>query len=69
MIDDWVGHYHRRPDSLLARLPAGLKLTVALIVIVGTVLMPAHQPFWFAGVALGLILMAWSSRIPLLFLL
>ena len=42
MIDDWIGHHHSRRDSPVSRLPAALKLGVALVMIVGTVLVAAH---------------------------
>jgi cobalt/nickel transport system permease protein len=50
------------------RLPASLKLGVALALIVGTVLAPPSWTAWFAGVAAVLALAIWFSRIPLLFL-
>jgi cobalt/nickel transport system permease protein len=69
MIDDWIGHYHRRPNNLLSRLSAELKLGVALVVIVGTVLIPSNQSAWYLGVAIGLFLALLLSRIPPLFVL
>ena len=69
MIDDWVGHHHSHRDSPVARLPAALKLGVALVIIVGTVLVPPEAVGWFVGVALLLLVAAVVSRIPLLFLL
>jgi len=53
----------------VSRLPAGLKLAVALIIIVGTVLCPSTWMAWFACVGALLILAAGLSRIPPLFLL
>jgi cobalt/nickel transport system permease protein len=69
MIGDWVGHFHSHRDSPVARLPAWLKLEVALVVIVGTVLVPPGATGWFvaAGGLLGIT--AALSRIPPLFLL
>jgi cobalt/nickel transport system permease protein len=69
MIDNWVGHYHRQPDDLLSRLPAELKLGIALILIVGTVLIPTTQLGWYLGAAAGLLLALLLSRIPPLFVL
>jgi cobalt/nickel transport system permease protein len=69
MIDDWVGHHHGHRDSPVARLSAGLKLGVALVIIVGTVLLPPRAVGWFAGAALLLLVAMVVSRIPPLFLL
>lgn len=69
MIDNWVGHYHRGSDSAISRLPAALKLGVALSIIVGTVAVPANWTAWFVGVCLLLAVVAALSRIPLGFLL
>ena len=52
----------------MQRLPAALKLGVALAMIVGTVLAPPAWTGWFAGVAAVLALAILLSRIPLLFL-
>jgi cobalt/nickel transport system permease protein len=68
MIDNWVGHHHRR-ESPVSRLPAAPKLAAALVVIVGTVL---ARPTWTAWFAAALLLLACAillSRLPLLFLL
>jgi len=69
MTKDWVGHYHSQLDSPVARLPAGLKLGVALAIIVGTVLSPPAWKWWFVGAATVLLLAVALSRLPLLFLL
>jgi len=69
MIDDWLGHHHSRLDNPVSRLPAALKLGVALVVIVGTVLAPPWWVGWFVGAALLLAVAAILSRIPPLFLL
>ena len=53
----------------MRRLPAALKLGVALALIVGTALAPPAWTGWFAGVGAVLALAIWSSRIPPLFLL
>ena len=69
MIGDWIGHHHSHRDSLVARLPAGLKLGLALVIIVGTVLVSPHAIGWFLGASLLLLVAVVLSRIPLLFLL
>jgi len=53
----------------MQRLPAALKLGVALALIVGTVLAPPSWTGWFAGVAALLAAAIFLSRIPPLFLL
>jgi len=69
MIDDWVGHHHNRFDGPVYRLPAALKLGVALVVIVGTVLAPPWWVGWFVGAAVLLAVTVILSRLPPLFLL
>jgi cobalt/nickel transport system permease protein len=69
MIDDWVGHHHSHRDSALSRLPAGLKLGVALVMIAGTVTAPPGATGWFTAAALVLLIAVAVSRIPLVFLL
>ena len=59
MIDDWVGHLHSRRDSPVSRLPAAVKLGVALVIIVGTVLAPPRAVGWFVGRGL---VCCWSRR-------
>jgi cobalt/nickel transport system permease protein len=63
-----IGHHHAPGDGPMQRLPAALKLGVALALIVGTVLAPPWWTGWFAGVAAVLALAIWRSRIPLIFL-
>ncbi|MFZ0827597.1 MAG: cobalt ECF transporter T component CbiQ [Verrucomicrobiia bacterium] len=63
-----VQHHHGPPDSLMHRLPAALKLGIALIIIVATVLAPIQWRAWFIGVAGLLVLAAILSQLPLLFL-
>jgi len=63
-----VNHHHGQPDSLVYRLPAALKLGVALVIIVATVLAPIQWLAWFIGVAVLLVLAAGLSRLPLFFL-
>ncbi len=50
------------------RLPSALKLGVALVIIVVTVLAPIHWRAWFIGVAGLLVLTALLSQLPLFFL-
>lgn len=54
-----LDHHHGHSGSFVHRLPAGLKLGVALALIVGTVLAPPGWTAWFVGVgsivALGLV--------------
>jgi cobalt/nickel transport system permease protein len=69
MIDDLVGHHHSHLESPVARLPAELKLGAALVVIVGTVIVPWWWLGWFITAGLLLSLAAIFSRIPPLFLL
>jgi cobalt/nickel transport system permease protein len=69
MTLDWLGHHHSRLDSPVHRLPAALKLAVALVVILGTVLVPVEWTGWFGGVLAGLALATVLSRVPPLFLL
>ena len=63
-----VNHHHGQPDSLVHRLSATLKLGVALVIIVATVLAPIQWRAWFIGVAMLLLLTAGLSRLPLFFL-
>jgi len=63
-----VNHHHGQPDSLVYRLPAALKLGVALVIIVATVLAPIQWRPWFIGVAMLLVLTAGLSGLPLFFL-
>src|ERR1035437_1561084 len=69
MIDEWIGHYHGRRESPVSRLPAAVKLGVALAMIVGTVLAPPTTVGWFIGMGLVLAVAVALSRLPLLFLL
>jgi cobalt/nickel transport system permease protein len=69
MSAHWLGYQHRHTDGLMQRLPAALKLGVALVIIVTTVLAPIQWSAWFAGVTAVLILAAAVSRLPPLFLL
>ena len=64
-----LSHHHGHAHSAIHRLPAALKLAVALGIIVGTVLMPAQEAIWFAGTAVFLVCVALLSRISTLFLL
>ncbi len=53
----------------MSRLPAAVKLGVALAMIVGTVLAPPTAVGWFIGMGLMLAVAVALSRLPLLFLL
>jgi len=69
MIPNLVGHHHSHAESPIHRLSAELKLGVALVVILGTVLMPATATNWFGAVGGLLTLAIILSRLPILFLL
>jgi cobalt/nickel transport system permease protein len=69
MIDDWVGHYHRHRENALSRLPAELKLGVALVIIVGTVVSPPRALAWYVAAGAVLLAAIALSRIPVVFLL
>ena len=69
MSANWPSHHHGHADSPVHRLPAPLKLGLALLIIVMTVLAPTRWSGWFVGVALLLVLTALLSRLPLFFLL
>jgi cobalt/nickel transport system permease protein len=64
-----IGHQHSHADSVIYRLPAALKLGLALVIIVTTVLAPIQWRAWFIGVAGLLVLTAILSRLPPLFLI
>ncbi len=68
MISHWLGHHHSHADSPVHRLPAALKLGMALAIIVGTVLFPLRITGWFLGVTGLLMLVVGLSRIPPAFL-
>ena len=63
-----VHHHHGRSGSPVHRLPAALKLGLALVIIVATVLAPVQWRSWFVGVAGWLVLAAVLSRLPPFFL-
>ena len=69
MNADWLDHHHGHVDSPIHRLSAGLKLGVALVVIVITVFAPLSWIGWFGGVIFLLIFAVVVSRLPLIFLL
>lgn len=69
MIESLIGHHHGHRDSPVARLSAELKLGMALVLIVGTVVVPPWWVVWFVGASLLLSLAVIFSGIPLLFLL
>lgn len=62
-------HPHHHAGSVIHRLPAGLKLGAALIIIIGNVGVPLHWQSWFLGVAIFLILVTGLSRISPWFML
>jgi cobalt/nickel transport system permease protein len=68
MSAHWLGHQHGHTDGLMQRLPAALKLGVALVIIVATVWVPIQWSAWFAGVTAVLVSTAALSRLPALFL-
>jgi cobalt/nickel transport system permease protein len=59
---------HSRLDSAIHRLPAALKLTVALLLVLSLVLAPSESWLLYAAVALVLVVVAGLSRIPPAFL-
>ena len=67
MQHDFLDRYSRL-DSPVHRLPAGLKLAVAMLVVLATVVLPVAIRGWFAGLAIALVSVAAFSRIPWLFL-
>ena len=64
-----LGHQHAHRKSPVHRLPAALKLGVALAVIVGTVLAPLDFTGWFLGVVALLLVTIILSDISPWFLL
>ena len=60
---------HSRLDSPVHRLPAWLKLAVALLIVLCTALTTEFHAWYFSSVAAVLILWAVVSRVPLGFLL
>jgi len=68
-MENLFGHYHSHSDSPVHRLPAIVKLSVALLVIIVTVVLPIEDKNWFIAVSILLALTALLSRIPILFLL
>ena len=60
--------HHSRLDSRLHRLPAEVKLLVALAIIFAIVLAPQTAWYFFAGIAVSLIVIAGLSRVPASFL-
>jgi cobalt/nickel transport system permease protein len=62
-------HDHHRGDGPLHRLPAALKLAIALGLVLTTAVLPATQIAWFAAVAAFLVLVVIASRLSPRFLL
>lgn len=69
MSAPWPGHQHSHAESPVHRLAPGIKLTLALLLIIGTVLMPPHSVIWYSGGGALLALAILLSRLPPLFLL
>ena len=69
MLKNWIGHHHSRHHGVVNRLPAGLKLALALAIIVGTIAAPAGWQAWFVGIAILLVSTAMVSAVPFGFLL
>ncbi len=68
-MNQLFGHHHAHAHSPVHRVPAGLKLAVALTIIVGTVVAPSNAYGWFIIAAMVLVSAVAVSRLPLLFLL
>jgi cobalt/nickel transport system permease protein len=68
MSANWLGHPHSHNQSPVHRLPAALKLGVALTLIIGTVLLPLDIYGWFIGVGVLLVLAILLSRLSIIFL-
>lgn len=68
MLKDWLGHHHGFHNSPVHRLPAAVKLWVALAMIVGTVLVPWEWRAWFVAMVVLLSLATLLSRIAPWFL-
>ena len=64
-----LSHEHHQHDSAVHRLPAGLKLGVALALVLTIVLLPRTQLVALAVVATVLISISVMSRLPALFLI
>ena len=69
MSSGWITHQHGHVGSAIHRLPAPVKLGLALAVIVGTVIMPASVHAWFYGVAALLAVAVMASGLAPTFLL
>jgi cobalt/nickel transport system permease protein len=61
-------HHHGHGGTALHRLPAGIKLAVTLIILVGTVTVPPPCWPWFAGVGTLLALMIIVGELSISFL-
>ncbi|MEI6083131.1 MAG: cobalt ECF transporter T component CbiQ [Verrucomicrobiota bacterium] len=59
---------HSRLDSWIHRLNAGWKLSIALAIVLATVLMPGRFALCFVGIATLLVVVAVASKIPAGFL-
>ena len=63
MSNEWPGHHHHAPISPIHRMSAFSKLSVALAIILGTVVMPLRYADWFIAVSVLLFLSAVLSRL------
>jgi len=63
---DYIDRYARL-DSPVHRLPAGLKLAIALALVVSTVIVPTTVPLYFASCGLFLFCVILLGRLPLSF--
>ena len=67
MRHDFLDRYARL-DTPVHRLPAALKLTAAVSLVVTALLLPPSRPIFLAAMALFLLAVAWIGRIPRRFL-
>ena len=64
-----LGHSHAQAQSVVHRLSAGVKLLLALILMVGTILAPLYLTAWFLAASAVLVTGVALSRISPLFFL
>jgi cobalt/nickel transport system permease protein len=67
MQSDFLDHYSRL-ESPVHRMPAAVKLIAALVLVVGVLLIPPARPIGLVFMALPVLAIAASSRIPWWFL-
>jgi cobalt/nickel transport system permease protein len=68
MRHDYLDRFSRL-KSPVHRAPAGLKLLCALSLLLAVIAVPVSRPMLFAGIAVVLVAIAASSRVPATFLL